>query len=267
VPHILTVVPGTAVSLDDHDPGTKLGLADKVEGKAQHDELLEQLSTYQSLLWAEKQRSLLLILQGMDGAGKDSTIRRVFAGLNPQGCRVVSFARPDRSELERDYLWRIHQVTPVAGEIGIFNRSHYEDVVTVRVQNLVDEIRWRPRFRHIREFERMLVEEGTTIVKVFLNISREEQRQRLQKRIDDPAKRWKFDPADLTARERWGHHRRAYEEAISETTTDHAPWHIVPGDHKWVRDVAVTRLLVEALRKLDPEPPAGPDNLDGLVIT
>ena len=263
----LRVKPGTTVSLDDHDASSTLGLADKATGKAQREALLEQLSHYQSLLWAEKRRSLLLILQGMDGSGKDSTIRRVFAGLNPQGCRVVSFTKPDRSELEHDYLWRIHQAVPVAGEIGIFNRSHYEDVVVVRVQELVERDRWRRRYRHIREFEQMLVDEGTAIVKVFLNISREEQRRRLQERIDDPAKRWKFDPSDLEARRRWDDYRRAYEDAMTGTSTPQAPWYVVPANSKWVRDVAVTRLLVDVLRALDPKPPRGAADLDGVVIT
>jgi PPK2 family polyphosphate:nucleotide phosphotransferase len=202
----------------------------------------------------------------MDGAGKDSTIRRVFAGLNPQGCRVVSFGRPHAGELAHDYLWRVHTATPARGEIGIFNRSHYEDVVVARVRGLVPESRWRPRYRHIREFERLLTDEATTIVKVFLNISKDEQRRRLQERLDDPAKHWKFDPGDVEDRGRWDDYRAAYEEAITETSTEAAPWYVVPGDRKWVRDVAVMQLLVDALYRIDPQPPPPPANLDGVII-
>ena len=261
------VTPGTAAGLSGRDPGDTLGLAGKDEAHARRDRNAQALATYQPLLWAEKERAVLLILQGMDGAGKDSTIRRVFVGLNPQGCRVVSFGKPAGEETEHNYLWRIARSVPRRGEIGIFNRSHYEDVAVVRVAKLVDESRWRPRYRHIREFERMLVDEGTVVVKVYLHISPEEQRQRLQERLDDPAKHWKFNPEDLRARSQWNDYQAAYEEALTETSTDHAPWHVVPADRKWVRDVVVTQLLVEALQTIDPQPPPAPPGLDGLVVT
>ena len=262
----LRVEPGSAAALDERDPGTTLGLSDKKAGKAERHDLAETMAGLQALLWAEKRRSLLLVLQGMDGAGKDSTVRRVFRGVNPQGCRVVAFGRPHAGELAHDYLWRVHAAAPARGEIGIFNRSHYEDVIVPRVRTRDPVAVWHPRYRHIREFERMLADEGTTIVKVFLNISKQEQRQRLQKRIDNPDKQWKFDPGDLDDRELWDDYRAAYEDAITETSTPWAPWYVVPGDHKWVRDVAISRLLVETLRHLDPQAPSGPTALEGMVV-
>src|SRR5688572_14340175 len=252
----LQVKPGSPAALADRDPGDTLGLEDKKAGKARRDELAEEMAALQALLWAEKRRSLLLVLQGMDGAGKDSTVRRVFKGVNPQGCRVVAFGRPHEGELAHDYLWRVHVAAPQRGEIGIFNRSHYEDIIVPRVRTRDPVAVWQPRYRHIREFERVLVDEGTTIIKVFLNISKEEQRARLQKRIDNPDKQWKFDPGDLDDRELWDVYREAYEDALTETSTEWAPWYVVPGDHKWVRDVAISLLLVETLSGLDPKPPA-----------
>ena len=262
----LRVEPGTAANLDGRDPGSSLGMDDKSDGKDRRDELIEQMAGLQSLLWAEKKRALLLVLQGMDGAGKDSTVRRVFSGVNPQGCRVVAFGRPHAGELARDYLWRVHAAVPQRGEIGIFNRSHYEDIIVPRVRTREPVAVWQPRYRHIREFERVLADEGTTILKVFLNISSEEQRARLQKRIDDPAKHWKFDPGDLDDRERWDEYRAAYEDALTETSTAWAPWYVIPGDHKWVRDVAISELMVSTLRQMDPRP-ASTQTLDGVVVT
>jgi PPK2 family polyphosphate:nucleotide phosphotransferase len=190
----------------------------------------------------------------------------VLTGLNPQGCSVTSFKAPTTLELEHDYLWRVHNACPARGRLGVFNRSHYEDVVAARVLGIVDERHRRRRYRHLRDFEQMLGNEGTTVVKVFLNISRDEQRQRLQARLDDATKRWKFKPEDLEAREQRDAYQAAYEEAITETSTDVAPWWIVPGDRKWVRDVAVATLLLETFRRLDPQfPPADP-SLDGVIV-
>ena len=262
----LRVPPGKPAGLQERDPGDRLGFSSKDDGKAAHEELVGALEELQSRLWAEKTRSVLLILQGMDGGGKDSTIKRVFAGVNPLGCRVVAFSRPHSEELAHDYLWRIHKACPARGEMGIFNRSHYEDVVAVRVLELTEPQRWRRRYQHIREFERMLVDEGTALVKVFLHISRAEQRERLQKRIDDPTKHWKFDPADLDARADWDDFAAAYEEALTETSTQWAPWWVVPADHKWSRDVAVTQLLVHTLERLDPQYPGAPPSMDGAVV-
>ena len=209
---------------------------------------------------------MLLVLQGVDTSGKDGVIRRALSGLNPQGCAVTSFKTPTTLELERDYLWRVHNDCPARGRLGVFNRSHYEDVVTARVLGIIDDDHCRRRFRHVREFEQMLADEGTTVIKVYLHISREEQRLRLQARLDDPTKRWKFRPEDLEARKQWDAYQSAYEEAITETSTDIAPWWIVPGDRKWVRDIAVATLLLETLRRLDPQfPPADP-SLDGVIV-
>lgn len=263
----LRVEPGTTSALGGRDPAATLGLADKKTGKARRDELADEMAELQRLLWAEKKRALLLVLQGMDGAGKDSTVRRVFKGVNPQGCRVVAFGRPHEGELAHDYLWRVHAAAPERGEIGIFNRSHYEDVIVPRVRTRDPVAVWQPRYRHIREFERALADEGTTIIKVFLNISKEEQRHRLQKRIDRVDKQWKFDPGDLEDRELWDEYRAAYDDALTETSTEWAPWYVVPADRKWVRDVAVSRLLVDALRDLDPKPSRSTENLDGLVVS
>jgi PPK2 family polyphosphate:nucleotide phosphotransferase len=251
----LIVEPGAEAGLIARDPRDTLGLADKAEGAERLDALLAELSELQTRLWAERRRSLLLILQGLDASGKDGAIRKVFSGVNPQGCRVVAFSAPTDPELARDFLWRIHANVPARGEIGIFNRSHYEDYVTVGVMELAPEALWRPRLAHIREFERMLAGEGTAIVKCYLHISAEEQKQRLQKRLTKPEKRWKFDPGDLEKRERWDPFIAAYEEALTATSTELAPWYVVPADRKWVRNVAIATLLVEALRRLDPQFP------------
>lgn len=263
----LRVEPGTAAALDERDPGDTLGLDDKSEGKKLRDELAEEMAGLQSLLWAEKRRSLLLVLQGMDGSGKDSTVRRVFRGVNPQGCRVVAFGRPHAGELAHDYLWRVHAAAPARGEIGIFNRSHYEDVIVPRVRTRDPVAVWHPRLRHIREFERVLVDEGTTIVKVFLNISKDEQRHRLQKRIDNAEKHWKFDPGDLDDRDLWDEYRTAYEDTLTETSTEWAPWYVVPGDHKWARDVAISKLIVSTLQQMDPRPPNATAAVEGVVVS
>ena len=241
-------------------------MTDKVAAAAMHGELLERLQALQNRLWAEHRRGLLLVLQGMDASGKDGTIRTVLSGVNPQGCRVSSFKAPLGTEAAHDYLWRIHEVCPAHGEMTIFNRSHYEDVLAVRVRALAPESVWRRRFRHIRAFERMLVDEGTTVVKVFLHISPDEQRKRLQVRIDDPEKRWKFRKADLDDRALWDSYAEAYEEALTETSTDAAPWFVVPADRKWVRTVAVSSLLVDALKTMDPQLPPAEAGIEDIVV-
>ena len=204
-------------------------------------------------------RSVLLILQGLDASGKDGTVRHVLTGVNPQACRVVSFKLPSATELAHDYLWRVHAMCPAHGELGVFNRSHYEDVVTVRVRSLVPEAVWKHRPRQVREFERTASEEGTAIVKVFLHVSADEQRKRLEERLADPEKAWKFSREDLVDRARRSDYLEAYEEVISETSTDWAPWYVVPADHNWIRNLAVAELLAHALHELDPQlPPADP---------
>ena len=263
---VLRVPPGQRPCLHERATDDRLGLVDKVEGAKRLEELRQELSLLQGHLWAEHDRALLLVLQAMDAAGKDGTIRMVFTGVNPQGCRVVSFKAPSESELERDYLWRCHANVPAAGEIGIWNRSHYEDVLVVRVNGWVPEEQCRKRLRHIREFESMLADEGTTVVKVYLHISEDAQRQRLQARLDDPEKRWKFRKGDLDDRARWPQFMHAYEDAIEATSTEQAPWFVVPADRKWVRNVAVAEILVDTLRRMDPRIPAPTENLEGIIV-
>jgi PPK2 family polyphosphate:nucleotide phosphotransferase len=263
----LRVRPGRPAELGKRDPGHRLGLSDKEAGLDRLADLVAQLGLLQSRLWAEARRSLLLVLQGLDASGKDGTISHVFTGVNPQGCPVHSFKAPAGDELAHDYLWRIHAACPQHGEVAIFNRSHYEDVVTVRVRKLAPERVWKHRPGHIREFERMLADEGTTLVKVFLNVSREEQGRRLQERLENPEKTWKFRREDLEARTRFDDYMAAYDQVLTETSTDWAPWYVVPADRNWIRNLAVAELLVDALRAIDPElPPTDPD-LEGLRVT
>ena len=261
----LRVTAGSPPHLRRRDPGARLGAPSKQEGLERLDELVERLGALHNRLFAEATRSVLLVLQGMDTSGKDGTVRKVFTGVNPQGCRVQSFSVPTTTELAHDYLWRVHAVCPARGEIVIFNRSHYEDVVAVRARQLVEQRVWRRRYRHIREFERMLADEGTSVVKVFLHVSQEEQRRRLQERLDNPDKRWKFKLGDLEDRKLWGDFQDAYEEALQETSTHWAPWYVVPADHNWSRNLAVAEILVAALERLDPsfpEPQAGIENVE-----
>ena len=218
----------------------------------------------QNVLYAEHKHKVLVVLQAMDAGGKDGVIRNVFSGVNPQGIRVAGFKAPTVPELDRDYLWRIHQQVPAKGEIVVFNRSHYEDVLITRVHGWVDDRTARRRFRQINEFEAMLVEEGTLVLKFFLHISRDEQKQRLEDRLNDAAKNWKFNMGDLPEREKWADYQRVYEEAVNATSSPHAPWHVVPADHKWIRDVYVSSVLVSALQGLKmayPPPPAGLANV------
>lgn len=260
------IVPGEPADLAGRDPGDRLDVADKRAGVAERAELVDHMRVLQNRLWAEERRALLVVFQGMDASGKDGTIRRVFSGVNPQGCPVTAFKLPSPADLAHDYLWRVHLAAPRRGEIGIWNRSHYEDVVTVLVRGLITEAERDQRLGHIRGFERMLHEEGTEIIKVFLHISRDEQRARLQSRLDDPDKRWKFDASDLEARKQWDEYQQAYEVALSGTSTTEAPWYVVPGDHKWARDVAVGRILVAKLREMDPQFPPPMSGLDGIRV-
>ncbi len=262
----LLVDPGGPARLSARKTDDQLGLDRKREGQQQLAELIEQLSLLHNRLYAEASRSLLLILQGLDASGKDGTIRSVLTGVNPQGCRIVSFKEPAATELAHDYLWRVHMACPERGEIAIFNRSHYEDVVAARVRGLVPGRVWKRRPQHIREFERLLVDEGTAIVKVFLHVSRDEQRERLRERLVDPEKAWKFRQSDLDDRARWNEYTRAYEEVLGETSTEWAPWYVVPGDRNWVRNVAVARILVEALQRIDPRLPPPAPGLSELAI-
>lgn len=244
--------------LNDYDPGDTLGWhKDGAIAELEHDKL--KLDEMQQRLAAESNSSVLLVLQAMDAAGKDGTIRSILSGLNPAGVEVTSFKVPVGHETQHDYLWRVHQQCPAAGDIGVFNRSHYEEVLVVRVKGLVPRSVWSKRFRHICEFERMLHDEGTRIVKCFLNVSKAEQARRFQDRLDDPTKGWKFREGDLDDRKLWPKFRKAYEDAITKTSTEHAPWYVVPADHNWVRNLAVAKILLGTLRDINPQfPPLDP---------
>ncbi len=263
----IRVAPGARPEIAHRDARDDLGFGSKEEAQARLGELGDRLELLQRRLYAEGRRSALLVLQGLDASGKDGVIRTVFEGVNPQGVRVASFKAPTPTELAHDYLWRIHAALPARGEIGIFNRSHYEDVVAVRMLDLQPAKVWQRRPGHIVDWERMLVDEGTTIVKVFLNVSRDEQRERLQERIDDPEKRWKFRSGDLDVRARFDGYIAAYEDVIAETSSEHAPWHIVPADRNWVKALAVAELLVGALERIDPELPEPEEGVAGLVVS
>jgi PPK2 family polyphosphate:nucleotide phosphotransferase len=263
----LRVAPGSDPALGQRDTLDVPGLEDKAAAKQLLEQLEGRLGKLQTRLFAEGERSVLLVLQGLDASGKDGVVRTVFTGVNPQGVRVVSFRVPTETERAHDYLWRIHAALPARGEIGIFNRSHYEDVVAVRMHALAPDDVWRRRPEHIREWERMLVDEGTALVKVFLNVSREEQRKRFQERLDNPEKRWKFREDDLEVRERFDEYLAAWDDVIEETSTEWAPWHVVPADRNWVKSTAVAMLLVEVLERLDPKLPEPEPGLEGLVIT
>ncbi len=217
-------------------------------------------------LYAENQRSVLLLLQGMDTSGKDGTIRTVMQGINPTSCQVVSFKKPSLEELEHDFLWRVHKRVPQKGNIGIFNRSHYEDVLIVRVHSLVPESVWSQRYDRINDFEKLLTTCGTVVIKCFLHISKETQRERLQARIDDEADHWKFNIGDLAERKRWDEYQQAYEVALKKCSTPHAPWHIIPSDRKWYRNLAVSQLLRKTLEELNPQFPPPEADLEGLVV-
>jgi PPK2 family polyphosphate:nucleotide phosphotransferase len=262
----IRVAPGERPDIARRDARDDLGFGSKERAQARLDEVRVRLEVLQQRLHAEARRSVLLVLQGLDASGKDGVIRTVFEGLNPQGVRVASFKAPTSTELAHDYLWRVHAALPARGEIGIFNRSHYEDVVAVRMLDLQPEKTWKRRPGHIVAWERMLVDEGTTIVKIFLNVSKDEQRERLQERIDDPEKRWKFRKGDLEVRARFDEYVAAYEDVIAETSSEHASWHVVPADRNWVKSLAVAELLLAALERLDPRLPDPEEDVDGLVV-
>jgi len=228
--------------------------------------LRERMKVEQHKLYASGKEKLLVVIQAMDTGGKDGTVRHVFSHVDPAGIRVVSFKKPNEEELSHDYLWRIHDKVPASGNIVVFNRSHYEDIVAVNVKKLAPEKVWKKRFRHINEFERMLVDEGTRIVKIFLHISKEEQKERLQKRLDNPDKHWKFNPDDLDDRARWGEFQKAYEEVLTETSTDHAPWYVIPADRKWYRNLVIAKLIGDELEAMDSEYPEVDFDPESIVI-
>lgn len=259
-PSVHLLPPGARVKLADIDPKGTPGLSgDKAKERARAEAELvtniQRMAALHERLYAENTRGLLVILQGMDTSGKDGAIRHVFSGLNPQGCHVTSFKKPSEAEADRDFLWRIHAAAPARGEIGVFNRAHYEDVLIVRVHSFVPEKVWRPRYQMINAFERYLTDNGVRIVKLMLHISKEEQLERLRARLDDPAKNWKYSPQDLEERKLWGECQAAYEDALSECSTEWAPWHIIPADRKWYRNWAVSRVLLGVLEDMDPQFP------------
>lgn len=238
--------------LDKIDPrDTSGGPSSKEEALEKAEAMHERIAELQEVLYAENRRKVLIVLQGMDTSGKDGAVRHVMRGISPASVRVVSFKKPTEPELAHDYLWRIHAHVPAKAEIVIFNRSHYEDVLVVRVHELVPKEVWKKRYQQINDFERMLVESGVTIVKFFLHISPEEQRERLQARLDDPTKRWKFQHGDLEERKLWDEYKKAYQDAVRKTSTEWAPWTVVPADRKWFRNHVVAETIIETLEKLD----------------
>ena len=259
------VAPGSSVDLGhwdpDHDHGMKKG-----DLKDDHKELNDRLEELQELLYAEGEHKVLVVLQATDTGGKDGTIRHVFDKTNPQGVKVASFKKPTDEELAHDYLWRVHQHTPGAGEITVFNRSHYEDVLVVRVHGIVPEERWSKRYDHINNFEKMLADEGTTIIKIFLHISRAEQKERLQARLDEPHKNWKFSKGDLAERERWDDYQEAFRVMLERTSTDWAPWYVIPANDKKFRNLVISSILVDTLEALNMDWPDPEPGLEDIVI-
>ena len=263
----LRVAPVGPVDLAAIDPdGTPGFVGERQDAERELRELHAELFDFQARLWAARRQALLIVLQALDGGGKDGVIRNVFTAFNPQGVRVTGFGVPTDEELAHDFLWRIHPNAPGKGRIGIFNRSHYEDVLVVRVAELAPKSVWSGRYELINGFEANLAGAGTTILKFMLHIGRDEQRKRFQKRLDDPEKRWKFRLADLDARAQWDDYMAAYADALSRCSTEHAPWFVIPADHKWYRDLAVARIVSAAARRMNPQYPKREEDLSGVVI-
>ena len=261
----MLVAPSGDLDLSKYPTDASKAKYDKDEAKEKHRENVKRLAELQEVFYASGQHALLVCIQAMDAGGKDSTIRRCFGGINPQGCRVTSFKVPTEIERSHDFLWRHHLACPAKGMIGLHNRSHYETVLIERVKKIAPEPIWRGRFAHIRHFERILADEGTVIVKLFLHLSKGEQKERLLRRQQRPDKHWKFNPADLEERRRWDEYQEAFHEALAETSTRDAPWYVVPADQKWYRDVLVSDLMVEVMEGLNlkyPEPLPGIDDYE-----
>jgi PPK2 family polyphosphate:nucleotide phosphotransferase len=260
------VEPGQKVQLSKWDSGCVAGY----KGKNQVQDLLarnqKRLDKLQYLLFADNAQAVLIVLQGLDGSGKDGTIRHVMSGLNPQGCQVTAFKKPSEDELEHDFLWRIHKAVPRRGMIGIFNRSHYEDVLIVRVHKLVPKSVWSHRYDQINQFEKYLADNGIKIIKLFLHISKGEQKVRFKARLEDKDKNWKLSPDDLAERDRWNDYIDAYEDALTRCSTPWAPWYIIPADHKWFRNLAVSDIIVETIEKMDLKIPPPMFDLSKVVI-
>jgi PPK2 family polyphosphate:nucleotide phosphotransferase len=262
----MLIKPGTTVSLKEYDPDDRGPFASPEEADEALHKQLDELSRLQNLLYAESRRALLIVLQGMDTSGKDGTIRHVMGGLSPLGVQVKAFKVPTQEELAHDFLWRVHKEAPKLGIIGIFNRSHYEDVLVVRVHGLVPRKVWKNRYELINQFEKLLVKNNVIILKFFLHISKAEQKVRLEQRLADPTRYWKFSMQDVKEREYWSAYRKAYEDALSQCSTKWASWHLVPANHKWYRNLVVAETIVQALRELDMEYPPPSVDLSKIKI-
>ena len=256
----LIVPAGKRVQLNDDQADRTFGW-EKPEAQGALQDNLKKLSDLQYRLYADGRHALLVVLQAIDAGGKDGTVHDIFTSMNPQGCVVTSFKAPTAEELKHDYLWRIHQRVPARGQVGVFNRSHYEDVLIVRVENLVPEEVWRERYAQINEFERMLTSSSVRIIKIFLQISKDEQKKRLEDRLHDPNRQWKFSPEDLVKRRQWPQYQKAFEAMLSRCSTKHAPWYVIPADRKWFRNLAVSQILSSEMGRLPlrfPEPSYDP---------
>jgi PPK2 family polyphosphate:nucleotide phosphotransferase len=260
------IEPDTKVKLSDYDPDDTGHLKSKAKGDAILEQHRAQFFQFQELMYAEGKHALLVVLQGLDAAGKDGTIRHIFTGVNPQGCQVTSFKQPTEEELRHDFLWRVHRVTPARGMIGIFNRSHYEDVLVVRVHGNLSKSEIKQRFEAINNFERELAENGTTILKFYLHISKDEQRKRLQARLDHPQKYWKVNPEDLKERQYWDDYVEAFEDVFRHCSKKHAPWYIIPANKKWYRNVAISQILIEAVKGLKMKYPKSKFDLSKMKV-
>ncbi len=259
----LIVEPDSKIKLADIDPGYHGKHQSGEEAQSEIQANLKQLDALQYLLYAEKKHSLLIVLQGLDAGGKDGVVRHVIAGMNPAACRVVGFKQPTPEELDHDFLWRIHPHTPQKGEAAIFNRSHYEDVLVVRVHKLVPEKVWFKRYDRINEFEKLLARENnTTILKFFLYISKEEQLARFKQRLDDPARQWKISDSDYKEREYWDDYIAAFEDMLRQTSTKAAPWFVIPSNHKWFRNLAISQIIAQTLEDMNMKLPEPTVNLD-----
>ena len=265
-PGITVCGPRTPCRLGKIDPDFHEGYGDKDAAEIELDRQRKRIRKLQERLYAERRQSLLVVLQAIDTGGKDGTIRHVFEGVNPQGCAVASFKVPTTEELDHDFLWRYHARAPARGMIQVFNRSHYEDVLVVRVKSLVPETVWRPRYDQINDFERLLAANGTTVLKFFLHISKDEQKRRLEARLADPKKHWKFARGDLAERALWADYAAAFEEAIEHCSTPRAPWHVVPANRKWFRNVAIARTIADTLEAMDPRFPEAEQGLEDVVV-
>ena len=262
---LLLVKPGERFDLAKFDCGATFG-RQKDEAEDSLTGNLTRLADLQSRIWAEAKHAVLIVLQGIDAAGKDGTIDVIARAFNPQGTPVTSFKEPTPLELAHDFLWRVHAAVPEKGDIGIFNRSHYEQVLIVRVHGLEPEARWRNHYREIRDWERMLTDEGVTILKFFLAIDKDTQRQRFQDRIDDPAKSWKFRPGDVAERKLWDEYQSAFQDMLTETSTDFAPWYAIPSNRNWFRNLAISEIVADAVDELNPQYPEPAPGIKGLKI-